>query len=174
MKAEVFLRELASDDVGIINSWRSDKELINKLGAGFRYIDKSVDNDWIESYFNNRSSNVRLAICEKSTKKLVGAVYLVGINWVNRNCEFAIMIGDPDFRGQGIGSYATNQALMHAFDDLNLHRVTLTVLESNKAAISLYSKIGFKKEGVLRDSAYKSGAYYNMVTMALLKSEFQK
>lgn len=174
MKAEVFLRELAKDDVDIINSWRSDKELIDKLGAGFRYIDKSVDNAWLEYYLKNRSSNVRLAICEETTRKLVGAVYLVDINWVNRNCEFAIMIGDPNFRGKGVGSFATNQALMHAFDDLNLHRIGLTVLESNKAAIALYSKIGFKSEGILKDAVYKSGVYHNMVTMALLKSDFNK
>lgn len=174
MNAEVFLREIAGDDVVVINSWRSDKGLIDKLGAGFRYIDKSVDIDWLDTYFNNRSSNVRLAICEKSTRKLVGAVYLVGIDWINRNCEFAIMIGDSDFRGQGVGGFATKQVLEHAFEDLNLHRITLTVLESNKKAIGLYSKAGFKSEGVFKDAVYKSGAYHNMVTMALLKSDFNK
>lgn len=173
MSEQVYLREISKDDVGIINSWRSNRQLIESLGAGFRYINKSVDEAWFESYLNNRSSNVRLAVCDQSTGNIVGVVYLLGIDWVNRSCEFSIMIGNSNDRGKGVGKYATNQALLHAFEDLNLNRITLTVLESNERALSLYKKSGFKIEGILRDSVYKSGRYHNMVTMALLKSDFQ-
>lgn len=173
MSEQIYLREISKDDIRVINSWRSNRELIDKLGTGFRYIDKSVDDAWFESYLKNRSSNIRLAVCEQPANNIVGVVYLLGIDWVNRNCEFAIMIGEGNNRGKGIGKYATTQALLHAFKDLNLHRVNLTVMESNKTALSLYKKIGFKVEGVLRDSVYKSGSYHNMVAMALLRSDFQ-
>ena len=83
------------------------------------------------------------------------------------------MIGESNCRGKGFGKYATTQALLHAFEDLNLHRITLTVLESNKPALSLYKKIGFKSEGIMIDAVYKSGGYHNLVAMALLKPDFQ-
>jgi diamine N-acetyltransferase len=171
---EFFLRELAKGDVDVINRWRSDYELVDKLGANFRYIDKTIDEAWMAAYFNNRANNVRLAICQKGVESIVGVVYLISIDWVNRNCELAIMIGDQNCRGKGVGEFATRQALKHAFFDLNLHRVSLTVLESNVSAISLYSKLGFKREGLLKDVVYKSSKYHNMLSMALFKSEFSE
>ncbi len=45
------------------------------------------------------------------------------------------------------------KAVLHiAFDELKLHRVTLGVYDFNISAISCYEKIGFVKEGLLRES----------------------
>lgn len=42
--------------------------------------------------------------------------------------------------------------LNHAFNNLNLQRVELSVLEYNKVAIHLYEKSGFKYEGRKKES----------------------
>lgn len=166
---EIYLRELSLADINILNEWRNSRETIDYLGANFRYVDIAIDNKWFESYQNNRVNNVRLAICCKETKQLLGAVYLLNIDWLNRNTEFAIWLGVENSRGQGVGERATTLALEHAFLDLNLHKVYLTVLEKNKAAIGLYNKVGFKPEGVLIDAVYKNGMYLNMISMAIIK-----
>ncbi len=45
------------------------------------------------------------------------------------------------------------KAVLHvAFEELKLHRVTLGVYDFNTSAISCYEKIGFIKEGLLRES----------------------
>lgn len=167
-----FVREISKDDVEVINSWRNDKELINKLGSPFRYIDKAVDTNWLENYFNNRNNCVRLAICEVQSSKIIGAVYILNIDWVSRNCELAIWIGSKECRGKGAGFYSVQKALSHAFQDLNLHRVYLTVLEDNIPAINLYKKTGFSSEGIHRESVYKNGKYFNMIQMSILSKEF--
>ncbi len=88
----------------------------------------------------------------------------------HRSAEFSIQIGEAEARGQGFGAAATRAALAHAFDDLNLHRVWLTLLASNTRAEALYKKVGFQREGVLRDAAFKAGRYVDVVTMAILDS----
>ncbi|KPZ52379.1 Spermidine N(1)-acetyltransferase [Pseudoalteromonas sp. P1-13-1a] len=167
MKA-IYLRELSLTDVDTLNEWRNSRETIDCLGANFRYVDMAIDKKWFENYQQNRMSNVRLAVCCKETSQLLGAVYLLNIDWLNRNAEFAIWLGDESSRGQGIGSHATSLALEHAFLDLNLHKIYLTVLETNKPAIGLYKKIGFKEEGILVDAVYKNGKYLNMISMAII------
>ncbi|MDN3396824.1 MULTISPECIES: GNAT family protein [unclassified Pseudoalteromonas] len=169
MMKEIFLRELSIADIEILNEWRNTKKTVDYLGANFRYVDMAIDKKWFENYQNNRANNVRLAICCQETNQLLGAVYLLNIDWLNRNTEFAIWLGDESIRGQGVGERATTLALEHAFLDLNLHRVYLTVLEKNLAAIGLYNKIGFKKEGTLVDAVYKNGKYINMTSMAIIK-----
>lgn len=67
------------------------------------------------------------------------------------------MIGDMENRGKDIGYFATTEILKHAFNNVNLNRIKLGVLESNTRALKLYEKIGFKREGVKRQSIYKNG-----------------
>jgi len=53
-----------------------------------------------------------------------------------------------------------------------LHRVFLSVREDNTAALGLYEKIGFIREGIMRDSIYKDGKYISLIIMSILEEEF--
>ena len=73
----------------------------------------------------------------------------------------------PEFRRQGIGARLIQQTL-GAAQAFGLHRVELTVRESNAVAIELYKKIGFSTEGLQRNRILVDGAYENVVLMAIL------
>lgn len=169
------LRELKKEDLQRINKWRNDKELINCLGAPFRYINLDVDYKWYDDYMQNRNSTLRCTIVEYSDEdNILGLVSLTNIDLINRSAHFHIMIGDKDNRGKGIGYFAATEMLKHAFNNINLNRIELEVLESNSQALKLYEKVGFKCEGVKRQSTYKNGEFVNMIMMGVLKSEFLK
>lgn len=165
------LRELERKDLKEINKWRNDSELIASLGAPFRYINKEVDEKWFDSYMSNRSNAVRCAIVDQNDDVILGLVSLVSIDHLNQCAEFHIMIGNAENQGKGIGTFATKEMIHHAFYNLNLHRVELTVLEDNKRAQKLYEKVGFVREGVKRQAKYKSGKFVNMLMYSLLKDE---
>ena len=166
------LRELERKDVPIINKWRNDPELIELLGAPFRYINLEVDVKWYESYMGNRGNAVRCAITENDNDEILGLVSLVTINYVNQSAEFHIMIGDEQNQGRGIGTFAVQAMLNHAFNNMNLHRVELTVLENNARARHLYEKCGFVCEGRKREAKYKNGKFVDMLMYSMLKSDF--
>ena len=169
------LRELRREDMPKINEWRNDSELIDFLGAPFRYINLDVDYRWYDNYMQNRNVTIRCAIVKAENEDdILGLVSLVNINFINQSAEFHIMIGDPTNRGKGIGFFATSEILYHAFNNMNLNRIELGVLGSNFHAIKLYEKIGFKREGVKRKSTYKNGKFVDMIMMAILKEEFTK
>lgn len=44
------LRELERKDLEQINKWRNDPELIELLGAPYRFINLEVDTKWYENY----------------------------------------------------------------------------------------------------------------------------
>ena len=165
------LRELERKDLVEINRWRNDPELIESLGAPFRYINLTVDEKWFESYMNSRNSSVRCAIVSEEDI-ILGLVSLVLIDNINRSAELHIMIGLKENQGKGLGSFAVNEMLAHAFYNLNLHRVYLSVLETNLRAQHLYEKTGFVREGIKRASNYKNGKYLDMITYSILDSEF--
>lgn len=170
--SEYFLRELTSSDIPSINKWRNDSNLVSHLGAPFRYINIETDTKWFEGYLQNRSNAIRLAICRKSDAMLIGAVYLLNIDWLVRQAEFAIWIGDETYQGKGVGKFAIQEVLKHAFLDLNFNRVYLTALIHNCRAINLYEKIGFKKEGVIRQGTFKEGRFIDLVMMSILREDY--
>lgn len=163
------LREISKDDLPFINKWRNDKEVIDLLGNNFLYIAYEVDENWYNDYLKNRFKAIRLAIIETELNKIIGTVQLTNIHPVNNNAEFSIMIGEKNYWSKGAGYFATNAILEHGFKNLNLHRIYLTVLATNKRAIELYKKAGFENEGTLIDAIFKNGEYADLLCMAIIK-----
>lgn len=167
------LRELRRDDLPEITRWRSDRRLIDCLGAPYRYIGPEIDESWFDSYLKGRSSTVRCAIIDDCDENdILGLATLASIDWVHRSCEFHIMIGDSNCQGKGLGTFALDEMLRHAFLDLGLHRVELSVLSDNARAQHVYKKAGFVLEGTRRGAVYKNGKYVDMHFMGLLRDEW--
>ncbi|MBA9025651.1 GNAT family N-acetyltransferase [Peribacillus huizhouensis] len=169
----VYLREITEGDLKVINKHRSDKELITSLVTPFRYINNETDDKWFQSYQNNRNNNIRCVICTKESDEVVGVAYLLNIDWITKSAEFGIFIGELNYRGKGIGKKATIEMLQHGFNDMNLNRIQIRVLENNIPAINLYNKMGFKEEGLLREAIFKNNEYHNLIIMSILKQEFK-
>ena len=70
-----------------------------------------------------------------------------------------------------MGTFAVLSMLRHAFYDLNLHRVELSVLATNEAAMGLYEKCGFSCEGTRRQACYKQGKFVDMYEYGILRGE---
>ena len=169
--SDIYLSELQRGDLAANNRWRADRQLIDQLGSPFRHVAPEIDERWYEQYLASRAHTVRLAIC-RADGSLVGASYLLDIDWVSRNAEFAIWIGEAAAQGQGIGTAATRLTLQHAFEDLNLERIHLLVLAENERAIKLYRSVGFREEGVQRRAVFKRTEYRDLLMMAVLRAEF--
>src|SRR5206468_7752591 len=74
--------------------------------------------------------------------------------------------------GKGYGTEATRLMVQYAFDTLNLNRVWLHVLEYNERGIRCYEKVGFKKEGLLRQEHFRDGRYWDTHLVAILRDEW--
>lgn len=167
------LRELVRGDLAAINGWRADRDTVARLGAPFRYIGPEVDEAWFDSYMRNRSNCVRCVVVDAGDPEVpLSLATLASINWVHRGCVFHIQVS-PEARGKGVGSFALEGMLYHAFRDLGLNRVELDVLETNARARHMYEKAGFTVEGVRRQAVFKDGGFVDMVQMGLLRDEWE-
>ncbi|HJZ45085.1 MAG TPA: GNAT family N-acetyltransferase [Hyphomicrobiaceae bacterium] len=73
----------------------------------------------------------------------------------------------PEYRGRGVGRRLMQSGLQAA-RDFGLSRVELSVRADNARAIALYARLGFVAEGRRRRAVLVDGAYYDVLTMALL------
>jgi len=105
--------------------------------------------------------------------RLIGFVALHSIEWNNQVGLLAIGIGEPSYRGRGYGADALRLVLRYAFDELNLHRVGLDVIDNNAQAIQAYERVGFKREGVQREAVLRDGQRCGRMIMGILRDEWE-
>lgn len=171
MLSKVILRRPEPGDIDSLYQYKNDPAIASNLG-GFSYGFSRADiAEWIEVHRRKQDETV-WAVCERNTNRCIGHVGLYAIDSRVRCAEFGILIGDPAQWGKGIGTECTAFALNYAFNDLNLNRVSLTVLETNAAAIGLYREVGFREEGRLRQAQFKGGRYVDVIAMAILRDEY--
>ncbi|KEK22767.1 GNAT family N-acetyltransferase [Bacillus gaemokensis] len=78
--------------------------------------------------------------------------------------EFGVCVL-KEFWGHGIGKNLLQESISWA-DANGIKKIALNVLETNDKAITLYKKLGFEIEGVLKnDKKLADGKYYNTVIM---------
>jgi RimJ/RimL family protein N-acetyltransferase len=168
---DAFLRAIETADLDRIHRWHNSPELYETLGGVFRFVGREQVEEWLRLRLA-ATNEVNLAICRIDDSAHIGNVYLRNIDWISRNAEFHIFLGEPAQRRQGVGSAATKKMLSYAFDILGLRRIYLYVLEENEAAIHVYKKCGFRVEGNLRDHVYKGGRFQTLLLMGILAAEF--
>ena len=73
--------------------------------------------------------------------------------------------------GQGLSTEAVGVAVEYGFSQMGVHRIEAHVEPKNIASEKLLLKIGFQKEGILRERTFNKGKYQDMVYFGLLKTD---
>jgi diamine N-acetyltransferase len=164
------LRPLRPSDRAVSVRWRNDPEIRDNI-LGYRFpITETMEADWVAGVLNDQSrTRVVLAIEDKSDGALAGFVYLNNLDWFARNAEFGILIGERDRQRKGLAREALELVAGYAFETLNLHKIYLRVVTSNKPALRLYRTFGFAQEGIQRQQAFVRGRYHDVVLMGLFR-----
>ncbi|MGG3806012.1 GNAT family N-acetyltransferase [Metabacillus fastidiosus] len=165
----VLLRKPKDSDIFDYLEVEVSKELIRMYGGNTKRIgSKTLEKaqKFIQSIRGNE-----LEWCVEYEGKMIGQARLT-VNDGDNRARYAIGIFDPSVWGKGLGTEITQLVLHYAFEELNLHRVDLRVLEYNKRAIKCYEKCGFVKEGVEREGALIEGKYETDVFMSILDREY--
>ncbi|NKC60610.1 GNAT family N-acetyltransferase [Vagococcus fluvialis] len=165
------LRKVTIADAPIYNKWRNDTEVMYSTSPELDQFTLSETEKFIG--FITESPNGKSYMIEtKEDHQTVGIISLIDINHKDRSAECIIDIGEKEKWGQGIGRDAFELLLNYAFNELNFHRLSLRVFSFNRRAITLYKKLGFKEEGVMREAFYRSGQWHDIHVMGVLKREY--
>ena len=107
---------------------------------------------------------------------LVGGVSLRHVDAEHRQAELSFWVGRP-WWGRGLAPAAAVAALQLAFDDgpggLGLNRVEAYHMVRNAGSARVLARLGFQREGVLRQRVWKWGRPEDVVAYALLRAEYQ-
>jgi RimJ/RimL family protein N-acetyltransferase len=170
----VRLRPVATSDLDDWYVWFNDREVTRFLAGSARYpTSRAGEEAWLANAVHQTSPPEIALQIDTLDGRHIGGVGLHGISLENRDSSLGITIGDKDFWSHGYGTDAIITLLRFAFDEINLHRVWLTVREDNLRGIACYRKCGFVEEARLREDRYKAGRYWDTVVMGVLAGEFR-
>lgn len=74
--------------------------------------------------------------------------------------------------GKGIMSEALKAVIQYGFEEMDLNRIEATTRSDNPRSITMLSRLGFQKEGVIREAVYWEGEFYDQLLFSLLRREW--
>ncbi len=163
-----------SDFKQLIDWIETPEFLLQWGGPNFSF---PLDDQQLEDYLNksntDNSTTFVYSVIEKKTGKVIGHISLGNVDRINKSARVGkVLVGDKNVRGKGIGQQMMTEILKIAFDELDLHRVSLGVFDFNSSAIACYEKSGFVKEGLCRDARKIGDEYWNLWEMSILENEW--
>lgn len=166
----VILRKINDSDTPDILRWRNDAEA-TKFLCSHTGLSAGEHAKWLSSLVSN-DTRIDFTIISKEMHQPIGTINLSSIDYKNQKAEYGILIGEKSQWGKGYAHEASDLILNYAFNDMNLKRIYLKVLEDNIGAVKLYKKIGFVEEGLLRNDVYKNGKFNHVMVMSVIFDEW--
>ncbi len=167
---KIYLRPVEPEDANFLSRGENHPVVRESLFLAFP-VSLSAERERIDQYIKSRDSIV-LTIVNPRTDQPVGQTAFFRIDYISRAAVFYLAILDPADWSKGYGSEATQLMVDYAFATLNLNRIQLHVCAENIPAIRIYERVGFIKEGVLRQAMFRNGAYVDFLVMGILRSDW--
>lgn len=152
MEENVIYRKIKTEDLVLIEDLqRKNIEEINNIWT-------KLD---IDLFLNKRESYNLISYYDN---EILG--FILTLN-VSGNLEIYIIFICPQHRRKGIASELMKKCINHC-KKFSIKKILLEVNENNKAAISFYQKLNFKKIGLRKDYYFMNGSRQNAQVMELI------
>ena len=79
----------------------------------------------------------------------------------------------PDYWGKGLMPEAIRALIQYGFEQMDLNRIEASAHTENQRSQRVMEKLGFQKEGILREYYCRYSIYNDQVLYSLLKKEWQ-
>ena len=168
----------ASDDEKILDQWYkwfNQKDITKYLTQGVYPSTKETQFSYFKSIKDDPSRLVVL-IKPKNKNKVIGVASLSHIDHQQRQCDFAMVIGERS-SGEGslfYGMEAKARLTEHAFDKVGVERVNSTQVKELVRWQRWQILFGYQIEGILRNKFRKGSAIFDVYTSSCLIKDYKK
>lgn len=113
-----------------------------------------------------------LTVKQNSNNEIIGYIILVGLTEYDKSLHFKRFVIQS--KGRGYGRAVFQLIMKIAFENFEMHRIWLEVLDYNEAGCHIYLTEGFKKEGIHRQSYFDGTEYHDLIAMSILEPEYKE
>ncbi len=113
------------------------------------------------------------ALADRGDDTLLGTTALFALAGPMHRAELGYSLR-RDRQGRGLATEAVRMALGFAFGTLGLERVEADVDPRNEASCRLAERLGFQREGLLRNRWRVGGEFADSILYGLLRNEYRR
>ena len=170
----VTLRALTEADVADVFSVFSDP-LVLRYWDGPLMLSQQDAMQYIARIHNGfrRHELMQWGIADAATDAVIGTCTLTHLSNIHERAEIGFALRQARW-GQGLGSEAVAGVIAFAFNQLGLHRIEADVDPRNERSLKLLERLGFQREGHLRERYFMNGERQDAVVMALLRPQWTR
>lgn len=103
--------------------------------------------------------------------RMAGVIGCVKIDLGNRTCEIGYWLGDA-YRGTGLMTTVCSALLRYLFESMLMNRAEIRCAVDNMKSIAIPIRLGFKKEGVIRQAAWLNDRFIDLAIYGMLAEEW--
>lgn len=163
----LILRTFTMEDVKDVYEYAKDEETVKYLTWAAHKDIESTERIVKEFYINKETFCISL----KDSNKCIGCID-IRVDESNNKLSFGYVL-NKKYWNKGYMSEVLNEVIKYTFLELNLNRVEATYYSENIGSGKVMEKCGMKKEGLALQEVMVKGRYFDVVHMAILKSEYE-
>lgn len=122
---------------------------------------------------NENDSMFKWGLALRDSNSVIGTTTLFNLNLDNERAELGYAMGSAHW-GKGYMNEALRALVAHAFEVMNLRRLEADVDPRNAASIRTLERLGFQREGFLRERWHVNGEIQDAFFYGLLRHEWQR
>lgn len=165
---KINIRPVAENDLIKIHEWSNNQFSSYFLLEGLGFASLAEFN----FQFNEHPSNELIIETNTAIQQPIGLIKYVNSSCSDRRAELLINIFEMHYFKRQESFEAIELILKHLFYYENLERVYSYIFEDESELLEMLEKVGFKKEGQLKEQSYFSGRYHDLLVLGILKKEF--
>jgi ribosomal-protein-alanine N-acetyltransferase len=169
----LLLREITFADVPALFEVHGDHECMKWFGVD-PLVDEAGAQKLVEAFASWRAlpnQGTRWGIQVKGQPFLAGTCGLFAWNRGWHKCTIGYEL-NPTMQGNGYMQEALRSCLAWGFESMQLNRIEAQVHPSNASSIRSVERLGFKREGLLRQVGFWGGQFHDLYQYALLRQEW--
>lgn len=173
--ANIELHLLAQDDAAAVYQLvESNRAYLREWLPWIDYI-RSVEDEYAfisntrTEYENNKSFTYAIWY----QQQIVGIAGYNQIDWADRRVEIGYWLA-AQCQGQGIVTKSCRALIQYAFDDLKLNKVEIHCATMNTRSCAIPQRLGFTREGTLRQAEWLYDHFVDHKLYGLLESEWRQ
>ena len=170
------LQRIRKEDMTALLHWASTYEQMVQWSGpwNFRFPldERQMAEFFLKETVDDGLNRMEFKAVHTGTQQMVGQTGFSRIRQRTRCGHLGPVIVDPSMRAKGVGTQMVCETVRIGFEDLGLHRIELVVFDFNHQAISCYERVGFRREGLLRNIVNVNGSWWHWVAMSILEHEW--
>ena len=171
--SRVSLRTVTHNDVDALYRIFSDQEVM-RYWATPPLADRNAAVELVKEIHDgfDQQRMLKWGIVTRIDDQVIGTATLFNFNFENGRAEIGYSLARDQW-GNGYCNEALTALLNYAFDALNLRRIEADVDPRNGPSIRTVERLGFQREGYLRERWHVNGEIQDSLFYGLLKHEWE-